>query len=353
MPPTFLDKIEPTFVALSADLPKHTVLNEQRILGFIRVRLKTSTLTTISLSLTGEGIQIHFSPSIDIEVMDTIRVKWDRVYYDFGQAKITAIDLTNNFWGKIVEKSLRNQLTSMSLKLFENTPLKKRAYHPIKDSSIKKTLQQLQQNAEKLGKSFVNKTSSPSLELKNFKNVEVGLSLLSKETLQVATTQGAIVVPSSGQVAASIRFAGNAADLMIEEKRKIKHIQFYSENDVLLYSVDKNAELQSALAIMQVVEIAPKGKVSLQQWLPLGIIKKASNVESALKLLRVMLLLDNIPPEALRKLANHPKPTESEIVKGITKITIDDALTAAFIETAKTNCEPIEGINVCFLLNLE
>jgi len=353
MASTFFDKIEPTFVALSADLPKNTVLNEQRILGFIRVRLKTSMLTTISLSLTEEGIQIHFSPSIDIEVMDTIRVKWDRMYYDFRQAKITAIDVTNNFWGKIVGNSLRNQLTSISQTLFENTPLKKRGYQPIKDSSIKETLQKLQQNAQKLSESFVSKTSSPSLKLKNFKNVEVGLSLLSKETLQVATTQGAIVVPSSGQVAASIRFEGNAVDLMVVEKRKIKHIQFYSESDVLLYSVNKNAALQSPLAIMQVVEITPKGKVSLQQWLPLGIIKKASNVESALKLLRVMLLLDNIPPEALRKLANHPKPTESEIVKGITKITIDDALTDAFIARAKTNCEPIEGINVCILLNLE
>ncbi|MGB1242656.1 MAG: hypothetical protein ACPG49_09045 [Chitinophagales bacterium] len=350
--PTF-DQFEPTFVALSADLPKGIVLSEQKVLGFIDVKLKTSALTTLSLSLTTEGLQIHFSPSISIQVLNAIQVKWDRVYYDFRQAKISAVEVSNNFWGKIIGNSLRNQLTGITEKLFKNTPLKKRNYNPIADKSLQRTLQTLQQNAQNLSKTLGGQIGNSSFDLKKMRNVELGLSFLTKEKIQFATTQGAIVIPKSGKVAISVQLKGNVEDLMIPAKRKIKQIQFYSAEDIFLYSVDKEAELQKALAVMQLIEIKPKGEVSLLQWLPLGIIQKADNVESALKLLRVVLLLENIPPEALRKLMSNPLPTESHLVKGITKITIDDALTDAFIATLKENCEPMEGINLCDLLNLE
>lgn len=350
--PTF-DQFEPTFVALSVDLPKGIVLGEQKVLGFIDVKLKTSALTTLSLSLTTEGLQIHFSPSISIQVFNAIQVKWDRVYYDFRQAKISAVEVTDNFWGKIIANSLRNQLISITEKLFKNTPLKKRNYNPIADKSLQLTLQTLQQNAQNLSETLGSQMGSSSFDLKNLKNAELGLSFLTKEKIQFATTQGAIVVPKWGKVAVSVQLQGNIEDLMIPAKRKIKQIQFYSTEDIFLYSVDKEAELQKALAVMQLIEIKPKGEVSLLQWLPLGIIQKADNVESALKLLRVVLSLENIPPKALRKLMNNPSPTESHLVKGITKITIDDALTDAFIATLKENCEPMEGINLCDLLNLE
>ncbi|MEZ4888127.1 MAG: hypothetical protein R3E32_25590 [Chitinophagales bacterium] len=348
----FFDTIEPTFVALSADLPQNIVLSEQKVLGFIDVKLRTSTLTTLSLSLTTDGLQIHFSPAIDIEVLNAIQVKWDRAFYDFRQAKISAVEVSDNFWGKIIGKTLRNELISMSQKLFVKTPLEKRNYNPTTDPSLQTTLQKLQANAQQLIQSFVGETFSV-LKPNDFKNVEVGLSCVAKKKIQFATTQGAIVVPKSGQVAVSIQFEGNAKSVMLAANRKINHIQFYSENDVLLYSVNKNAELQKPLAVMQLVEIKSKGEVSLLQWLPLGLIKKADNVESALKLLRLVLLLENISPEALRKLMDDPSPTESSLVKDITKITIDDALTKAFIETIKANCEPIEGVNLCHLLNLE
>lgn len=348
-----LDQIEPTFVALSADLPKGIVLNEQKILGFIDVKLKTTALTTLSVSLTTEGLQVHFSPSIAIQVFNAIQVKWDRIYYDFRQAKITAVEVSDNFWGKIIGNSLQNQLAGITQKLFKNTPLKKRNYNPIADKSLQNTFQTLQQNAQSLSDTLGSQMKNGSFDLKNLKNAELGLSFLTKEKIQFATTQGAIVIPQSGKVAVSVRLKGNIKDLMIPAKREIKQIQFYSAEDIFLYSVDKNAALQKALAVMQLIEIKPKGNVSLLQWLPLGIIQKADNVESALKLLRVVLLLENIPPEALRKLMNDPTPTESTLVKGITKITIDDALTDAFVETLKANCESIEGINLCDLLNLE
>ncbi len=349
----FLDKIEPTFVALSVDLPKGLVLNEQKVLGFIQVKLKTATLTTLSLSLTTEGLQVHFSPSIDIEVFNAIQVKWDRVFYDFRQAKISALEVSDNFWGKIIGTSLRNQLSDISQKLFKNTPLKKRNYNPIADQSLQLTLQTLQQNAQSLSKNLGSQMIGGSFEMKNFRNTELGLSFVTKEKIQFSTTQGAIVVPKTGKIALSVQFEGYAKDLMITEKRKIKQIQFYSEEDIFLHSVNKEAEIQKALAVMQLIEIKPKGKVSLLQWLPLGIIQKAGNVESALKLLRVVLSLENIAPEALRKLMTHPSPTEAKVVKGITKITIDDALTDAFIETVTQDCEPVKGINICHLLNLE
>ena len=352
MSPTHFNQIEPTFVALSADLPKGIVLNEQKILGFIRIKLKTSTLTTLSLSMTIEGLQIYFSPSIDILIMDTIRVQWNRVYYDFRQAKITTIDTSNNFWGKIVGRNLKKQLISISQKLFVNTPLKKRNYNPLADKNLMNTLQKLQQNTQKLEQDFAS-SSSDSFSLTYFKNIEVGLSCVSKQKIEIATTQGAIIVPELGEAAVSIKFEGSAKSLIHPSKRKIKEIQIYSENDVLLYSVDKKTKPEKALAIMQLIQILPKGKVSLLQWLPLGLIKKAENVENALRLLRVVLLLENIQPEALRQLMNAPNPTESKVVKDITKITIDDGLTEAFINRVKENCEPTEGINICALLNIE
>lgn len=350
---SFLDKVEPTFAALSADLPQDIVLSEQKILGFIEVQLRTEALTTLSLSLTTDGLQIHFSPSINIRVLKSIQVEWDRMFYDFRRAKITTVKVTDNFWGRIIGNSLQNQLTSMTQKLFKNTPLKNRNYNPIKDASLQETLQTLQSNLQNLQTTLDRQMGKPTFAAKDFKNIELGLSILTKEKIQFATTQGAIIVPKGGKVALSVQMKGNATDLMEPAKRKIKQIQFYSDEDIYLHSVNKKAEVQKALAIMQLIEIKPKGEVSLLQWLPLGIIQKADNVESALKLLRVVLSIENIPREALHNLLNDPSPTESKFVKGITKITIDDALTDAFIETAKENCESIEGFNLCSLLNLE
>ncbi len=353
MNPTISDKIEPAFLALSADLPKGILLNEQRVVGFIEVKLKTTALTTLSLSMTIDGLQMHFSPAIAIEVMNVIRVKWDRAFYDFRQAKVSTVDVSNNFWGKLIGRTLRTQLIDISKKMFANTPLNNKNYNPLTDNNLQATLQGLQQNTKKLNATFKSPSNIDSLELGDFKNVELGISLTAKQKIQFATTQGAIIVPERGQVAASIKFGGTAESLLEEDKRRIKKIQVYSERDVLLYSVNKLAEPQAGLAVMQLIDILPKGRVSLQQWLPLGFIQKASNVEEALKLLRLLLLLENIRPEALRKLIDSSKPTESDLVKGITKITIDDGLTGAFVEILKENCEPIGGVNICKLLNVE
>lgn len=347
------EKVEPTFLALSADLATGTVLNEQRVVGLIQVKLRTMALTTLSLSITTDGLQMHFSPGIAIEVMNVIRVKWDRAFYDFRQAKISTVEVSNNFWGKFIGRTLRTQLIDITKKLFVHTPLNNKNYNPLIDNDLQKTLQQLQQNAKKLNTTFSSSSNGASLELSDFKNVELGVSIRVKQKIEFATTQGAIIVPERGQVAASIKFGGTAESLLEEEKRRISKIQLYSEKDVLLYSVNKLAEPQLGLAVMQLIDILPKGRVSLQQWLPLGFIQKASNVEEALKLLRLLLLLENIRPDALSRLMKNPKPTESDLVKGITKITIDDGLTGAFIETLKANCEPIGGVNVCKLLNVE
>jgi hypothetical protein len=305
--------------SLSFDLPGDKALSSST-----KVDVVTTDSTTVTLAVTASSLQVSFSPPILIKPLLLQNMQWSGLNYNFATAS-TSVALTGGMTSP--ESQARQTISESFLQLISGTPLAAPGYNPINDADLAGTLRQIKTNFDK----------TPSKGGEGVKAADVtNLVVAADVGLGAPIASGGLIISKGVHIAAKVR--GSAASL--GETGPIV--------DSLTISGDSIIVQSDGVDVAQIhdLTVARGGAVTLGNVTLLGPAKELAQSEEGIKLLLLIGLLSQGSYNDRPALASIDPDVRAEIVPGLTRLKIQDALTKAVRSLVVQNADAIPGYDL-------
>lgn len=314
--------ITPKSAALSFTLPGNRALSEE---------LSTTNPTQVFLSVSPSGLQVSFSPALLISTpWYASDMEWSGISYDFTKGAVSSISLADVDFRPSGQSKARGVLTGKVTTVLAGTRMAAAGYDPVSDPDIMGTLGQIKSNFAGMGSG-----GGGGITAKEITGVAATVNLNIGTPIHQGTAAGAIEI--SGGVSLTARFKGSAAD-----------VAGSPEIDSIFVSGDSIVVQKDGKDVAQILNatIGKGGAVTIGGLKLLGSAKTAAGVESFFKLLIVAGELSQGGPEDRLALADKEVNLEAEIVPGLTRHMIQDALTQAIRDLISKYSTAIPGVDL-------
>ncbi|SMF03134.1 protein of unknown function [Tistlia consotensis] len=306
--------------------------------------LETVNPTTVTLTLSRTGLDIHFSPALlldlnwMIELVMANDITWSGAHYDFATASTSVSVGVSDLGGQsVVAPELAGTVSGMVSSLVAGTPAASAGYDPLTDADPAATLRQIQQNFQSLPSGGGGSALTPE----QVTNVTLGGSFSTAHEIRYASGDSGVVIPPGTTISVSARMAGTAAQLGGDEPPRVSQLTLNTSGIILQSGGEDALRVQS-------LTVSPGGAVQVTRYEPLGSAASAAGVESGLRFIGLLALLGSGQPSD-RLAASQIDPEaalQPRFVRGLTLAMVNSALTSAIRQLIIDNADAIPGIDL-------
>lgn len=331
---------------LGFTLPQGKVLQ-----GSWQSEVRTSTDSRVTLEVTPTQLRVWCSPGIHIDALWPVQnMTLGGATYDFRTAS-TSVDvwLRRGLGEGFIDATdtARRSVTDLIAGGLRGTAAGRPGYNPLTDTDIMATLNAIASNF----------TSLPSaggggVTTNDMLRASAGATLALRDGFRqdqggagVEAAQGAIFnvsVAGDGSLGAIARGGDAAASARAAQIRSVS-----ISSDSL--NVTKGGQ---AVIKLKRVRVDRGGQVSVEDLELLGSARRASDIESALRLLGGMLYYgaQGAPDQLAVNLA--ARHAQAEIVPGLTRSMVEEGLTAAVHKLLTENANAVPGLNLAEIFDV-
>lgn len=344
-------------VILSFTLPKGKVLSSSASRN-----LTTTAPTTIKLTVTAKDVEVSMAPSIYIDAQwPAQNMAFYRVSYTFAnhhtEVGVSAVD---DEWGDgliDVTDTARESITELMNGIFAGTPISpgkpigagpqpaSAPYNPMTDTDLQGTAERIQMAFAQLPS-----TGDSDVGIGDVGDVSAGAVITVKAAQEAGAGAGKVHIAAGTSITVMAAGGAGAKDLMAASGKgrqaqanaaKIGSITITSDGIV----VQKDGKDVIAL---KSISISRGGKVSLDSFELLGEAKEAAGAEHGLWFLigTGLNVAQGAPPELGMAMAADDPRLRAQIVPGIAKDMVEDALNKAFTDLLAKHGRDIPGIDL-------
>lgn len=312
--------------SLSFSLPGNRALSEE---------LSTVNSTQVNLSISPAGLRVNFSPPLLINTpFYASNMEWSSLTYDFAKGAVTGIGLADTSILPSGQDQARTALTGKVTSLLAGTRVAAGSYDPVNDPDIMGTLGQIKSNFAGMGSG--GSGGAGGITAADIDDIAATVNLVIGTPIHQGTPQGAINI--SGAVSLTARLRGNAGSLS-QGGPVVESVHVSGDSIMVQKDGEDVAQIHDA-------SMANGGSVTIGRMTLLGAAKTAGGVESTVKLFALLAELGQGSPEDRLAVSNAQPNLEAEIVPGLTRHTIQDALTQALRELIRHYATAIPGYDL-------
>jgi hypothetical protein len=310
--------------SVAFDLPGNQTLSTQSWHGVRTSTVTTSAPTTVTLSVDATSLRISFSPPLLVKPLALSNMQWSGVTYNFATGS-TTVDLTGGVTSP--EGTARADITAFFSSLISGTPVATPGYNPLKDSDPAGTLAKIKSNF-----TAIPPTPGAGVSAADMTHMLARVRI----SLNKPVKSDGLVISGDVYIAAKPR--GTAADL---EKTSPVLDSLTISGDSIVIQKD-NADV----AKIDSLTVANGGAVTIDSMTLLGQAKEAAKTETAVKGLLLILLLGGGSHGDRMRVAGAEPNLDAEIVPGLTRRTIETALTKGVQQLILEYAKAIPGYDL-------
>lgn len=312
---------------------------------------KTSAPTTIGLEVTPQGLRIWTSPGLHFDVQwpaQNMRMYGAGVNFTSGQpyAEFSPVRGMGEGFIDVTEtgeKTVRDMIASA----IAGTSMANPGYDPLRDPNIMQTLSRIKANFDAMPPAPGAGAGVAPAEVSR---PTVGASLAMKSPFVKQATGGGVSIPAGGGFDISIQGTGNLAQILAAGTQPqaaamaagIQQIDVSSESIQLLKG---NGE---PIAKLQSLVISRGGQVRLDRFEMLGGLGTGAGIETLIRLLVAAgtAASQGLPGEVGVGVAAQNGGLEPELVRGVSRKMIEDALSESVRKLLTENRHAVPGLDL-------
>ena len=305
--------------------------------------LSTVNPTTVTLSVSATGIDLSFDPALLIDAQWPVSdMEWSGLRYDFAGASVSSINLvsTQDVAVTAYQSEARGKITGFFTGLLSGTRMATPGYDPLTDPNISETLAQIRTNFQSQPSSGGDVTAADVTRIRLFGEATIS------GPIQAGAGDGSISV--NGPVRVQAELEGTGADLgQTMEQGLSPHIRRLTLDGAFI--VRSGGE---DVAQLHEISVAYGGAVTVERMTLLGRAAEAAHTEEGLRGLALILVLASGEPSDRLRLSGAQPDLSAQIVPGLTRGTIQDALTQAVVEFIRQNRGLLPGLDLTSIFGI-
>lgn len=301
--------------------------------------LSTVNPTTVTLAVRPAGIDLAFSPALRIDAQWPVSdIDWSGLHYDFASAGVSSVGLasTQSVAASAGHGTARSQITGFFTGLLAGSRMAAAGYDPLADPDLMGTLDRIRANFLAAPSSGGNVTAA------DVSNVTLFAEATVRGPVRAGAGDGSVSIDGTVRVAAQLQGTGTTlgADATAGRSPRVQRLTLSGGSIIVRSGNDDIAQLHQ-------IGLAFGGEVAIERMTLLGRAADFANAESGLRVLGLLLLLGAGTPSDRLALSQAELPDlNAQLVPGLTRAMIQQALTRALVQFIRQNSGLFPGVDL-------
>ena len=303
--------------------------------------------TSVTIEASPTELRIYTSPALDFDVQFPaanmtmysagVRFASGEVFANFHKSG-TGIDVTERGRAKVV---------SMISGAIAGTPMARPGYNPMSDASLTSTLARIKANFDALPAAG----GGADIAAADVSRPTIGATLAMRTPFFQESDGAGVRIASGGQFDVTVTGSGNLSRILAAGDAQSAAMAAGIQNVAVRSEAIELIKDGEAIAKLKSLNIAPGGRVTLQQFEMLGGLGAGAGFESLFRLIAggVAMAERGVPLEVGMEATARSGGAEPELVRGVSRAMIENGLSAAVQGLLNENRHAVPGIDLALV----